>query len=427
MITFSIITLGCKVNIFESEAYRNNMLSLGYKEVDNNEVADIYIINTCAVTNNASSKSRQRITHAKKINPKAFIAVIGCYAQMQGDKLVDKYNIDLLVGTTNKNEFVNMIHRLYKNRSQELHVDSLKDINAFEAVNVKMFNHHTRAFLKIQDGCNQYCSYCIIPYVRGNERYIAIDKAIANAKELVKNNHKEIVLAGIHTGRYGFGSNINLAILLQQLCEIEGLERIRISSIEINEISDELIDVIKANKKIARHLHIPIQSASNKMLKLMNRTYTVEEYMERIDYIRGRLDNVAISTDIIVGFPQESENDFEETTRNVSKLQFAFAHIFPYSKRDGTKAALMSGHLDNQIKKNRAKELSLIVENSKMSYMNYFITKEVDVLIESNKDSNSVGYTSEYIKVEVQDMFKVGDLVRVNVIDRVGNVLIANA
>ena len=294
MTTFAIATLGCKVNTYESQGYESALVDKGYEQVSFKEKADVYIINTCAVTNTAGSKSRQKIHAAIALNPEALIAVVGCYAQTASEQLEQDANIDILLGSDGKSRLADMIEEgLRKKRPQKL-IHDVRKVNVFEALPIHRFEHQTRAFLKIQDGCNQFCSYCIIPFARVAERSLPEDEVLAIARSLSESGHREIVLSGIHTGRYGNGINSSLCQLMKRMVkEIPKLQRIRISSIEMNEITDELLEFIKGEEKIARHLHIPVQSANTTVLKNMNRPYTIAWFMERVDYIRSLIPDIS--------------------------------------------------------------------------------------------------------------------------------------
>lgn len=400
MTTFAIATLGCKVNTYESQGYESALLDKGYEEVSFKDKADIYIINTCAVTNTASSKSRQKINQAIALNDKALIVVVGCYVQTASEAVEAMEHVDIMIGSDGKNNLPAMIEEALQGKRKQKVIHDVRSVNVFEALPIHKFEHQTRAFLKIQDGCNQFCSYCIIPYARGAERSLPEDEVLMIAKNLVANGHKEIVLSGIHTGRYGNGSGRNLCDLLKRMCqEVSGLERIRISSIEMNEVSDELLAFMQVEKKIARHLHIPIQSANNNVLKNMHRPYNVEYFARRIDYIRKILPDINISSDVIVGFPQESEEDFQDTMNNIEKMKLTFLHIFPYSKRDRTVAADMKGHIENKIKKERASRLAKLSKALYTAYKENFIGKEISVIFEKEKDGYMLGHSSEYLEV----------------------------
>ncbi|MCI8271770.1 MAG: tRNA (N(6)-L-threonylcarbamoyladenosine(37)-C(2))-methylthiotransferase MtaB [Erysipelotrichaceae bacterium] len=401
MTCFAISTLGCKVNAYESEGYIQSLLDKGYEEVPFKEKADIYIINTCAVTNAAAGKSRQRIHQAHARNPEAIIAVVGCYAQSHCD-LEASEHVDILIGSDGKRLLPQMIEHALKKREFQKHIINVRESSVFESLPIQRFHHQTRAYLKVQDGCNQFCSYCIIPYTRGKERSLPLNEAIQIARDLVANGHQEIVLSGIHTGRYGRDLNISLRILLQEMLKIVGLKRIRISSIELNEIDDELLQLIKEEPRIARHLHIPIQSGSDAVLKKMGRPYDVAALIKRIGYIRQTVPGISISSDVIVGFPQESEEDFTETCVTIQKMKLSFLHVFPYSRRDHTKAAEMSGHLSNVVKKERAARLAALSKNLYNEYKSSFLQKEVQILFEKMEDGYVFGHTSEYLPVYVK-------------------------
>lgn len=422
MSTFAVSTLGCKVNSYESQAYIQGLLDLGYEQVDFKEVADIYLINTCAVTNTAGSKSRQKIHQAAKQNPQAFIVAVGCYVQTSTQKARAELNVDLVIGSDHKHDLAKLIDQAYHAHEKVDFVADVKEIKDFEALPIHQFYHQTRAYLKVQDGCNQFCSYCIIPYARGRERSLNPNEAIRIAKQFCENKHSEIVLAGIHTGRYGHDINTSLTDLLKRMLnEVEGLKRIRISSIEINECSDELIELMANEPRIAAHLHVPVQSCSNRILKLMNRPYTIEEFIERVNEIRKRIKRISISTDIIVGFPSESDADFQETVENLKKLNFSFMHVFPYSKRSGTKAELMVGHLNGAIKKSRAKELNRMSKEQYARFAESFIGQEVEVLFETMENDEWCGHSSEYLPVAVKSSQDLSNSLRKVIIEKTVN------
>lgn len=415
MKTFAIHTLGCKVNSYESEAYIEKCLKLGYKQVDFKEVSDVYLINTCAVTNTAASKSRQKIHQAIHQNPDAYIAVIGCYSQAVAEELKKDEQIDAIVGSDCKDKFLNELDELVENKKKVCYVHDLSEPVTFENLYIEKFSRHTRAFLKIQDGCNQFCSYCIIPYTRGRERSMEMSKVVELAKRFVENHHHEIVLSGIHTGRYGREEGTNLTELLKELLKIDGLQRIRMSSIEINEVSDELIDLMVQDKRIARHLHIPVQSCSNAVLKRMNRPYTIEEFKQRVDFIREKIEHISISTDIIAGFADESEEEHLESVLNAQKIGFSFMHVFPYSKRDKTVAGNMK-QIHGTIRKQRAHDLNELSADFKKKYTESWKSLTCEVLVETCLNGQCSGYSSEYVPVQFMgDASMVGKIVRVRI------------
>ena len=330
MTTFAIATLGCKVNTYESQGYESALIAKGYEEVSFKEKADVYIINTCAVTNTAGSKSRQKIHQARHTNPDAIIAVVGCYVQTAKEQLELMEHVDILIGSALKQTLADRIEQAVNGNKVENVLQDVRALRVFEALPVRHFEHQTRAFLKIQDGCNQFCSYCIIPFARGAERSLPEDEVVQTAKNLCASGHREIVLSGIHTGRYGRDLKTNLTHVMKRLCnEVKDLQRIRISSIEMNEITDELLEFMQQEPRIARHLHIPIQTANNTVLKNMNRPYNVEWFMERVDYIRSLMPDISISSDVIVGFPQVKNNSKIRWTIFVKStlVSFTSSHI----------------------------------------------------------------------------------------------------
>ena len=409
MKSYGICTLGCKVNTYEAESVNQQLKQRGYIEKDFKEVCDIYIIFTCAVTNTASSKSRKKIHQAIRQNKDALICVVGCYVQIDIDNLQKDDHIDILIGSKYKDKLVDYIER-YENEQMNM-VESLNNV-PFEKLIVDSFEHQTRAYLKIQDGCNQYCSYCIIPYARGHERSMNPQEAINEAK-LLSIHHKEIVLTGIHTGRYGREYGVSLAKLIKMiLAECSQINRIRISSIEITEIDDELIELIKNDSRVAAHLHIPLQSGDDRTLKRMNRPYTCEDFFNKIAYIREQIPFISISTDLIVGFVQESKEEFAHTYEFLKKCAFSFIHVFPFASKKGTKAYNMSGHIDNATKKIRSNQCLALSKDLNYVFASKFINQEVEVLVEGNDENFSFGYTSEYIYVYIDEKITPNTMVK---------------
>ncbi len=405
MTTFAIATLGCKVNTYESQHYLEAMKEAGYEEVTFKEIADIYIINTCCVTNTAASKSRQKIHQAKKQNPQALVAIVGCYVQTMDPAILASLQADVVIGAERKNELVPRIQQaLAKHIKENQPLSDARGICAFESLSIHSFSHQSRAFLKVQDGCNQFCSYCIIPYARGKERSIDPMEALKIAQEMAAHGHQEIVLSGIHTGRYGRDRNYSLLELLKLLIEHTPAHvRYRISSIEMNEIDDAFIEYMKKEKRIARHLHIPIQAADDTVLKRMNRPYDVNWFLQRMQQIRNALPMISISTDVIVGFPGESDDQFEGAMKTIKEeLKFSFIHCFPYSKRDHTPAAIMKDQIANKIKKQRVNRLSALSNQLYHDFMGSFINKEIDVVLEETKDGMLFGHSSEYLPIYIQ-------------------------
>ena len=393
-----IYTLGCKVNMYESEFVANELKKNGYEIADFDDICDVYIINTCSVTNTSDNKSKKIIRNAVKKNKDACVVAMGCFIEANQDYTED--GVDIYLGTKDKSKIVELLDEYFKKK------ESIRDLTKeeqkkFEDMFITTFDGRTRAFIKIQDGCRNFCSFCIIPYVRGTCRSKEFNKVIDEVKELTKNGYREIVLTGIHTGNYGVDLKTNFANLLEELVKIEDLKRLRISSIEITELNDRVLKVLKENDKIANHLHVPLQAGSDKILKSMNRKYDLEYFKNKIKEIRSIREDISISTDIIVGFPGETEEDFEETIKTAREIGFSKIHVFPYSVRKGTKAEKMEGHLDNSIKKERARRLIEVSKELEIEYMNKFVGKKVEILTENAKDGYTLGHTSNFLLVKL--------------------------
>ena len=396
----SVYTLGCKVNTYESEYIISKFKEKNYEIVDfKDDTADIYIINTCTVTNTSDQKSRKMIRRAKNKNKDAIIVAMGCFTQIrENDNSIMDY-IDIVIGNSNKSKIVDIIEDYIKNKKKIIDIKNINEAS-FDDMELSVFNTRTRALIKIEDGCENFCSYCIIPYVRGRVRSKDPKKVIKEAEKLVKNGYKEIVLTGIHTGHYGSDlDNYDFSDLLSDLELIDGLERIRISSIEITELNDKFIKTLEKSKKIVNHIHIPLQAGSDKILKLMNRKYDTKYFLDKINKIRNVRPNMAFTTDVIVGFPSEEEQDFNDTISFVKKVNFAGGHVFPFSKRNGTVAAKMTNQLTNEEKHNRSKKLIEVFENLEEEYYKSFIGKTATVLVETSKDNLLTGHTDNYLKV----------------------------
>lgn len=386
MKTFAIATLGCKVNSVESDRYIQIMEQGSYKQVDFKEKADVYIINTCAVTNAAAAKSRQRISQANKLNPQAQIVVVGCSVAADFDNLSKLTGIDTMISQDEKEAFDEIVLK-------EKLMDDLASIKQAK----------TRAFLKIQDGCEQFCSFCVIPLARGPEKSVNRDELVALATQLVQANHKEIVLTGIHIGKYGTKDGSSLLELLQALVKVEGLERIRISSIEVTELSDELLNFMANEPKIAKHLHIPLQSGSDKVLKDMNRPYDMAYFNHKVKTIQSLMPDIMISSDVIAGFVDESEAEFNETLKNIEALEFGFLHVFPYSKRKHTKAMSMKNHLPSEVIKARTQVLLKLSKTSRKQFYESYLNKQVNVLVEYATKEGMFGHSEHYLPVIIED------------------------
>lgn len=397
---FNILTFGCKVNSYESEYMKEQLVKHGYIYEDDYKVSDIVIVNTCSVTNTADNKCKRMIRNVRRDNKEALLMVCGCTAENHREELND-LDIDILIGNKEKSRVIELIED-YQN-SNEKYIKFYNDRRLpFEDMKVSEFNDKTRAYVKIQDGCNNYCAYCIIPYVRGSIRSKGFDEAVLEIKELVSKGHKEIVFTGINTGAYGRETGkYDLTDLIREISKIDGLERIRVSSIEITEINDKFILEMKNNKKLCGHLHVSLQSGSERILNIMNRKYTKQEYLDKINKLREARSDINLTTDVIVGFPTETEEEFLECVEYCKLVGFSKIHVFPYSKREGTKAALMSGHLPNSVKKDRARRLIEIDKELQYKYNEKFIGKIVNVLIEENVDGKSIGHTENFLKVVI--------------------------
>lgn len=410
MTTYAISTLGCKVNSYESQSISQALRKKGYEEVSFKELADIYLIFTCAVTNTASSKSRQKIHQAVRQNPDALICAVGCYVQINAEQMRKEEHIDLLIGSSGKDKIPDWIEQALQQKKPQIEIENVRQDAVFEALPVDVFDHQTRAYLKIQDGCNQFCTYCIIPYARGKERSMPVDQVLQEAK-LLSQTHQEIVLAGIHTGRYGNDMDTSLAQLLKQMSQLDQLKRIRISSIEITEISDELLELMQANEKIARHLHIPVQSGCDSTLQRMGRPYTTQEFLNRLEEIRRRFSQISISTDLIVGFPGESEEEMNQTLQFLKEARFSFLHVFPFSAKTKTRAMNLPDQLSSEVKKQRVRLCTEFSKNSYYEVKSKCIGQEAEVLIETCENGISFGHSSEYLPIYISEVLPLGSRV----------------
>ena len=406
MKTFLIKTLGCKVNSYESEFIRNILLENGYEEVESD--ADICIVNSCTVTNTADNKSKQVINNIRKNNKNAIVIAMGCFTQFRNNEIEDLIDADIILGTFDKSKIVDYIKEYEKNKKRIVKFYDMNDVS-FEDMEVKKYSHHHRAFMKIEDGCNNFCSYCIIPYVRGRVRSKAFNSCIMEASDLVISGHKEIVLSGIHTGQYN-SDNKRLYELINRLSEIDGLERIRLSSVEIVELDEGMLDIIKNNNKFVSHLHIPLQSGCDKTLKDMNRRYDTKFFEDMVNKIRSLRPDIALSTDVIVGFPGETDEDFEESYNFCKKIGFSKIHVFPYSDRNGTVASRMSNKVPGNIKKERVHKLIDLSNELEKEYVNKFINKEVKLLVEEEKDGYYYGFTDNYIPIKIKGNYKINEI-----------------
>lgn len=397
-------TLGCKVNQYETEAMAELFRKSGYDIVDFDDYADVYVINTCTVTGRGDTKSRQEIRKAKKKNQDAIIAVVGCYAQIAPGEVLGIPEVNIVIGTKNKGELVKLVEELRNSKKDKINAveDIMKQRN-YEEYNILAHTGRTRAYLKIQDGCNQYCTYCIIPYARGPVRSRKPENIFDEVKRLAEEGYKEVILTGIHIASYGKDlENINLLDIIKIIHDINGIERIRLSSIEPTFLTENFIKEVSKLDKFCRHYHISLQSGSNRTLKRMGRRYTTEQYREIIERVRKHVKDVAITTDVMVGFPGETDDEFEETYRFLEEISFSKMHVFKYSKRKGTKAAEFPNQVTNSVKEIRSKRLIKLSEECERSFVEKFIGKTMNVLFEQGvkgMENYVEGLTDNYIRV----------------------------
>ena len=414
MKTFTVYNLGCKVNAYELSAISSLLIKEGFKEDSNNP--DVVIINTCSVTATADQKSRQHIRKMQKLFPHSVIAVMGCYSQGNHKFISEEIKPTILLGTSHRKEVVDLIKKALIEGGNYIVIDENTRQFDYEELGITSYTENVRAFLKIQDGCNNFCTYCIVPYRRGKMRSRCKENVIKEATYLVEQGYQEIVLSGIHVGGYGQDlRDCSFSSLVETLSNISGLKSLRISSIEESEIDEALIQLIQTKDNLAKHLHIPLQSGSNHVLKMMNRKYTREQFIEKIKYIKSLIPDIMISGDVIVGFPQEAEEDFNDTFELCEEC-FDMLHVFPYSMRPGTVAAKIDGQISPDIKKQRSKALLNLSEKLYADYVARFISKEVTVLVEKYDAENGVniGHTTNYINVKIPNKeSKVGEFVKV--------------
>lgn len=400
--------LGCKVNAYETEAMQEMLEHAGYEIVPFQEGADIYVINTCTVTNIADRKSRQMLHRARKMNPDAVVVAAGCYVQAQAEKQVIDPCIDIVLGNNKKQDLLTALQAYEEAHGDLQEVIDINHTKEYENLHLTKQGEHTRAYIKVQDGCNQFCSYCIIPYARGRVRSRAKEDVVAEVTDLAKNGYQEVVLTGIHLSSYGidFENEDNLLSLIRAVHEIEGIKRIRLGSLEPRIITEEFVQAIAALPKMCPHFHLSLQSGCNEILKRMNRRYTSEEFYEKCEILRKYFEKPALTTDVIVGFPQETEEEFETTYEFLKKICFYETHIFKYSKREGTKAAVMQGQIPEQIKAKRSARLIELGEKNRRAYEESFLGKTVEVLVEEKSDVNGkemwTGHTKEYMKIALE-------------------------
>ncbi|SHK14481.1 tRNA (N(6)-L-threonylcarbamoyladenosine(37)-C(2))-methylthiotransferase MtaB [Tepidibacter formicigenes] len=402
--TISTFTLGCKVNQYETEAMIELFKKASYEIVDCEEYADVYVINTCTVTNMSDRKSRQFIRRAKKKNPCSIIAVVGCYSQVAPEEILDIEEVNIVMGTNDRNKIVQIIEKVNSNTKLST-VDDIMKVREFEEMQIKEVRGKTRAFLKIQEGCDRFCSYCIIPYARGPVRSRLLDNIVSEVKELSNNGFKEIVLTGIHVASYGKDlGNVNLLDVLKEIHKIEGIKRIRLSSVEPLLMTDDFIKEISSMDKICPHFHLSLQSGCDETLKRMNRKYTTKEYKDIVKKIRENIKNASITTDVIVGFPGETDEEFEKTYRFLEEIELSQMHIFKYSPRKGTPAAVMKNQVDPKIKQVRSEKLISLSKENYVKFASDFIDKTMPVLFEQKLENGYYeGLTPNYIRVLVKE------------------------
>lgn len=418
----AFMTLGCKVNQYETETMEGLFKSEGYEIVPFTEIADVYIVNTCSVTSLGEKKSRQLIRRASRLNENAVIAVTGCYAQLDPKAVAEIEGVRLVVGTSGRAQIVRLVEEAAKQSETVTDVSDIMSAAEFEDIPLFDAPERTRAFLKIQEGCQNFCTFCIIPYTRGPLRSRPLASVKREAKKLIDAGFKEIVLTGIHLGAYGkdLGENITLADAAAAILENKELKRLRLGSLESVELTDGLFSLMRSDERFARHLHLPLQSGSAQILKSMNRHYTKEEFAFLLQNVERELPNVAISTDIIVGFPDETEELFEETMRFVEEQSFARLHVFPYSKRAGTPAATMDGQISEAVKHERVKKLSALGEKKAAEFREKHLNDTVEVLFETQKGEFAEGLTGNYLRVYAKGA-KLGEIERVRLTDVYGD------
>ena len=418
--------LGCKVNAYEVEAMQQLLENAGYETVPFEEGADVYVINTCTVTNIADRKSRQMLHKAKKMNPDAIVVATGCYAQADTEKLKEDTAVDLILGNNQKTQIVEALEEYEKEHAKQVQVIEINHTKEYEELSISSTAEHVRAYIKVQDGCNQFCTYCIIPFARGRVRSRKIEEVLSEVETLAAKGYKEVVLTGIHLSSYGVDfpkeERESLLSLIQAVSRVEGISRIRLGSLEPRIITEEFLEGIVKKGKVCTHFHLSLQSGCNKTLKNMNRRYSAQEYAEKCELIRKFYPAPALTTDVIVGFPQETEEDFEESYEFVKKIHFYETHIFKYSRRHGTKAASMDGQLTEAAKAQRSDRMLELHEIRAREYEEAMIGKKMELLLEEEIEIDGrpwyVGHSREYVRAVVSktDAHRVNDLVTVKAV-----------
>ena len=398
-------TLGCKVNQYETEAMLELFEKEGYEKAETEDYADVYVINTCTVTHMSDRKSRQYIRRMKKKNPDAIIAVVGCYSQVSPEEILSIDEVNLVMGTNDRKKIVEEVKKIDASRKVST-VDDIMKVKAFEEIEINKTNGKTRAFMKIQDGCDRYCSYCIIPYARGRVRSRDLESIVKEVENLASNGYKEVVLTGIHVASYGKDikdSDIKLLDVIKQINDIEGIERIRLSSVEPILFTDEFVEAVSTMDKVCPHYHLSLQSGCDETLKRMKRRYTTEEYKTIVDRLRAAIPNVSITTDVIVGFPGETNEEFDKTYEFLKDIELTHMHVFKYSPRKGTPAATMENQVDPSTKHDRSEKLLQLNEENFKKFGQKMLDKEFNVLFEQKVGDNKYeGLTENYVKVIVE-------------------------
>ena len=430
MKTASFLTLGCKVNQYESDGMAEMLKKAGYTIIPFGEGADVTVVNTCAVTNIASRKSRQMLNRARKVNPDTILVACGCYVQSVDDVLMTMPEVDIFLGNNQKNHIVSFLEEYEKNHEKQNHIIDINHESAYESFAISNTVNNQRAYVKVQDGCNRFCTYCIIPYVRGRVRSRDINDVIDEVKTLVSSGFKEIVVTGIHVTSYGMDiedDNVNFTNLLIKLNDIDGVKRIRLGSLEPNVVTEEFVNTVYGLDKVCPHFHLSLQSGCDETLKRMNRHYNTAEYKAGVDLLRRVYDKPAITTDVIVGFPGESDEEFRATCDFLSDIELYEMHVFPYSRRKGTIADGMPDQVNGNVKHERAECLRRLSEANKERFEDSFIDSEVEVLVEEKVDIAGkcylIGHSKRYVKVAIksQDETLVGEIVKVSIVDRLNN------
>ncbi|WP_317310406.1 tRNA (N(6)-L-threonylcarbamoyladenosine(37)-C(2))-methylthiotransferase MtaB [Clostridium thermobutyricum] len=426
-------TLGCRVNVYESEAMTEKFIREGYEVVDFSEKADVYVINTCSVTNMGDKKSRQIIGRARRQNNEAIIAAVGCYSQIAPKEVSSIEGVDVVLGTRNKGDIVYFVNKAKEERKPQIEVSGVLKNKKFENLKIEDYREKTRAFLKIQDGCNRFCTYCLIPYTRGAVCSKDFKVVLNEIKQLAEHGFKEIILSGIHTASYGLDleENVTLISLLEEIENINGIERVRIGSIEPAFFTPEVVEKIKNMKKLCPQFHLSLQSGCTSTLKRMNRRYTADEYEEIVKVLRDNLKDVSITTDVIVGFPGETEEEFNETYEFLKRNKLTKTHIFKFSPRTGTKAHDMENQIDGKIKEERSKKLIALNKINEREFTKSLVGRTMDVLIEQEvKGEEGIyeGYTRNYVKVHVKGISEkeIGKIINVKILEEKGDYSIGN-